>query len=137
MRGALRLCYAREENPAFRIWVSFLLRTHREAFARTKPVIWCSAFVPTELVHGLGGVPIHPEILASLMAYFNISDWFLERADTRISTDLCSFYRIALGMVNALKRRFRASVNLPNEPQIVGALGAALIARDSARSDPS
>ena len=101
MRGALRLCYAREDNPAFRVWVSFLLKTHREAFARTKPVMWCSAFVPTELVYGLGGVPIHPEILASLMAYFNISDWFLERADTRISTDLCSFYRIALGMAMA------------------------------------
>ena len=101
MRGALRLYYAREENPAFRIWVSFLLRTHREAFARSRPVIWCSAFVPTELVHGLGGVPVHPEIVASLIAYFNISDWFLEKADTRISTDLCSFYRIALGMAMA------------------------------------
>jgi len=98
MRGILRLYYAREENPAFRIWVAFLLRIHRDAFARTKPVIWCSAFVPTELVYGLGGVPIHPEILASLMAYFNISGWFLAKADTRISTDLCSFYRIALGM---------------------------------------
>ena len=42
-----------------------------------------------------------------------------------------------LGMVDALKRRFKTSVNLPNEPQIVGALGAALIARDSGQSDPS
>jgi predicted CoA-substrate-specific enzyme activase len=41
-----------------------------------------------------------------------------------------------LGMVHALRRRFRAPVNLPDEPQIVGALGAALIARDSARSNP-
>ena len=35
------------------------------------------------------------------------------------------------GMVEALKRRFKAPVNLPDEPQILGALGAALIARDS------
>ncbi len=35
------------------------------------------------------------------------------------------------GMVQALKRLFNAPINLPNEPQIVGALGAALIARDS------
>jgi benzoyl-CoA reductase/2-hydroxyglutaryl-CoA dehydratase subunit BcrC/BadD/HgdB len=98
MKGLLRLYFVREENPAFRVWVSFLLRTHREAFARTKPVIWCNAFVPTELVYGLGGVPVHLEILASLMAYFDISGWFLEKADTKTSTDLCSFYRIALGM---------------------------------------
>ena len=99
--GGLKLYYARDENPAFRIWVSFLLRTSKEAFTRTKPVIWSSAFVPTELVYGCGAVPIHPEILASLMAYFNISNWFLERADTKISTDVCSFYRIALGMALA------------------------------------
>jgi benzoyl-CoA reductase/2-hydroxyglutaryl-CoA dehydratase subunit BcrC/BadD/HgdB len=99
--GALRLYYGRDQNPAFRIWVSFLLRTCREAFTRTKPVIWSSAFVPTELIYGFGGVPVHPEILASLMAYFNISGWFLEKANTRISTDLCSFYRIALGMTMA------------------------------------
>lgn len=36
-----------------------------------------------------------------------------------------------LGMVKALKRRFKVKINLPDEPQIVGALGAALIARDS------
>jgi len=36
-----------------------------------------------------------------------------------------------LGMVQAWKRRFRAHINLPQEPQIVGALGAALIAKDS------
>jgi len=35
------------------------------------------------------------------------------------------------GMVAALKRRFKVPINLPDEPQIVGALGAALIARDS------
>lgn len=101
LRGPLRLYYGRDENPAFRIWVSFLLQTCREAFARTRPVIWSSAFVPTELVYGFGGVPVHPEILASLMAYFDMSGWFLEKADTRISTDLCSFYRIALGMAMA------------------------------------
>ena len=101
LRGFLKLYYAREENPAFKIWVFFLLQTHREAFARTRPVIWSSAFVPTELIYGLGAIPVHPEILASLMAYFNISDWFLEKADTRVSTDVCSFHRIALGMALA------------------------------------
>jgi len=35
------------------------------------------------------------------------------------------------GMVEALRRRFKTPINLPGEPQIVGALGAALIAMDS------
>lgn len=39
-----------------------------------------------------------------------------------------------LGMVDALKRRFKTPINLPEEPQIVGALGAALIAMDSSRA---
>ncbi len=101
VRVPLGLYALREENPAFRIWVSFLLQTHKQAFARTRPVVWCSALLPTEIVYGLGGIPIHPEVLASLMAYFDISNWFLEKANTRISTDLCSFYRIALGMAMA------------------------------------
>jgi benzoyl-CoA reductase/2-hydroxyglutaryl-CoA dehydratase subunit BcrC/BadD/HgdB len=91
----------RDKNPAFKIWVSLLIRTCKESFARKKPVVWCSAFVPTEIIYGLGGVPIHLEILASLMAYFNISGWFLEKANTKVSTDLCSFFRIALGMAMA------------------------------------
>jgi len=41
-----------------------------------------------------------------------------------------------VGMVQALRRRFKSPINLPEEPQIVGALGAALIARDSLRSTP-
>jgi predicted CoA-substrate-specific enzyme activase len=35
------------------------------------------------------------------------------------------------GMVQALTHRFKAPLNLPDEPQIVGALGAALIAKDA------
>ena len=41
-----------------------------------------------------------------------------------------------IGMVEALKRRFGTPINLPEEPQIVGALGAALIAADSLRPTP-
>jgi len=41
-----------------------------------------------------------------------------------------------LGMVQALKRRFKIHINLPQEPQIVGALGAALIAKDSLQPPP-
>ena len=39
-----------------------------------------------------------------------------------------------LGMVDALKRRFKTPINLPEEPQIVGALGAALIATGSSQA---
>ena len=103
----LRRYCARAENPAFRNWVSFLLQTYKEAFARRKPVIWSSAFVPTELIHGLGCAPVHPELLAALMTYFNISGWFLEHADTRISTDVSN----SSGITSSAPARYRGSTS--------------------------
>jgi len=41
-----------------------------------------------------------------------------------------------VGMIQALRSRFKAPINLPDEPQIVGALGAALIARNSLQANP-
>jgi predicted CoA-substrate-specific enzyme activase len=41
-----------------------------------------------------------------------------------------------VGMIQALRNRFKAPINLPDEPQIVGALGAALIARNSLQLNP-
>jgi activator of 2-hydroxyglutaryl-CoA dehydratase len=35
------------------------------------------------------------------------------------------------GIVKAMKALFRMAINIPEEPQIVGALGAALCARDT------
>jgi activator of 2-hydroxyglutaryl-CoA dehydratase len=40
-----------------------------------------------------------------------------------------------LGVVRALEGLLEHSFNIPDEPQIVGALGAALYARDTALAD--
>jgi benzoyl-CoA reductase/2-hydroxyglutaryl-CoA dehydratase subunit BcrC/BadD/HgdB len=87
-----------KENQAYRVWVRFLLSTFRDAYAHQKPVIWINSFLPSELIYGLGAIPILPEIISALVSYLGWSGRFLSRADTSISTDLCSFYRCALGL---------------------------------------
>ncbi|HHY93510.1 MAG TPA: hypothetical protein GX513_00655, partial [Firmicutes bacterium] len=33
----------------------------RDAAARRRPVVWCNVTVPSELIYGLGGIPVMPE----------------------------------------------------------------------------
>ena len=98
LRPILDLLNMRDENPAYRIWVRFLLDVTRRAYARKQPVIWMSSFAPTEIAYGLRAVPFIPEIIASLVAYFGWSHRPIALADSHISTDLCSFYRGSLGL---------------------------------------
>lgn len=88
-----------KENRAYRIWVKFLLNTFREAYARKKPVVWINSFFPSEIIYGLGALPVLPEIISALVTYLGLSERFIFKADTRLSTDLCSFYRCTLGLV--------------------------------------
>lgn len=99
LRPVLDLLFRKDESPAFRIWVRFLLDITRRACAGKQPVIWMNAFAPTEIVYGLRAVPVMPEIIASLVAYLGWSRRPIALADSEISTDLCSFYRCALGLV--------------------------------------
>lgn len=99
LRPLLDLLNLREENEAYKIWVRFLLDTTGRAHSRSKPVIWMNAFAPTELAYSLGAVPFMPEIIAALVAYLGRSRRPIALADSQISTDLCSFYRCALGLV--------------------------------------
>lgn len=87
-----------KENPAFRIWVQFLLKIMQQAYNHKRPVIWMNSFVPSEIVYGIGAIPFFPELMASLASYMGWSDRPIARADTYISSDLCSFYRCALGL---------------------------------------
>lgn len=87
-----------KENPAFRIWVQFLLHIMRQAYAHKRPVIWMNSFVPSEMVYGMGAIPFFPELMASLTSYMDWSSRPIAKADICISTDLCSFYRCALGL---------------------------------------
>ncbi len=99
LRPLLDLLTLREENQAFRIWIHFILEVTRKAYGRKGPVVWMNAFTPTEMVYGLGAVPFMPEIIASLVAYMGQSRRPIALADSRVSTDVCSFYRCALGLV--------------------------------------
>lgn len=89
----------REENPAFKIWVRFLINITARAYARSGPVIWMNAFAPAELAYAMDGVPFMPEIIAAIVAYLNQSQLFIDIGNESISTDLCSFYRCALGLI--------------------------------------
>ena len=99
LRPLLDLLDLREENEAYKIWVHFLMDTTGRAYSRSNPVIWMNAFAPTEVAYGLGAVPFMPEIIAALVAYLGKSQRPIALADSQISTDLCSFYRCALGLV--------------------------------------
>ena len=99
LRPLLDLWNVREENMAYKIWVRFLLDMMRKAYSRKQPVIWMNAFTPTEIAYGLRAIPFMPEVIASLVTYLGRSHRFIALADSQISTDLCSFYRCALGLV--------------------------------------
>lgn len=97
LRPLLGLLNGRE-NRAYRMWVYFLLGILGQAHARKRPVIWINSFFPAEIIYGLGATPVLPEIMAALVAHLGWSERAIAQADTRISTDLCSFYRCALGL---------------------------------------
>jgi len=99
LRPALDLLTIRDGNEAFKVWIRFLLDITGRSYARKQPVIWMSAFSPVEIAYASGAVPCMPEIIASLVAYFNQSPHAIANADTQMSSDLCSFYRCALGLV--------------------------------------
>ncbi len=88
----------REENPAYKIWVRYLLYMARKAYAHKNPVVWTSSFFPVEAIYGIGLVPYLPEITASLVTYMGWGKRPIALSDSEISTDVCSFYRCVLGL---------------------------------------
>ena len=99
LRPLLDLVNMRNNNEAFKVWVRFLLDITGRAYAHKQPVIWMNAFSPVEIAYALGAVPFMPEIIASLVAYLGQSQRPIARADAQMSSDLCSFYRCALGLI--------------------------------------
>lgn len=88
----------REQTRAYKIWVRYLLWMMRKACSKRKKVIWMSAFVPVELAYAVEGIPILPEIIAALVSYLGWSQRFMAIGNSFLSTDVCSFYRCALGL---------------------------------------
>lgn len=100
IKPPVMLYVAREGNFPFLLWVEFLCWILGEAARRRRPVIWINSFFPVELVYGLEAVPFLPEIFSALVAYFGWTRGPLLHANTKVSTDLCSFYRCALGLLD-------------------------------------
>ncbi len=74
------------------------VRDFADAYLGRKPCIFTSAFVPTELVYGLGGVPFLPEAAAGLAAGFGLAEPGLAACESLwYAPDLCSFHRAGLG----------------------------------------
>ncbi|HHY34992.1 MAG TPA: 2-hydroxyacyl-CoA dehydratase [Firmicutes bacterium] len=70
-----------------------------DAYSGRKPVIFTSAFVPTEIVYGLGAVPYLPEMWSGFAAAFGVSVRGIDESEAKgYSQDLCSFHRCHLGL---------------------------------------
>ncbi|RLB40437.1 MAG: hypothetical protein DRH12_10065, partial [Deltaproteobacteria bacterium] len=94
----MELMNVREQTRAYKIWVRYLLWMMRSSCSRRKKVIWMSAFAPVELAYAADAVPLLPEILAALVSYLGWAPRLMATGNSLISTDVCSFYRCALGM---------------------------------------
>lgn len=83
---------------AFRALALEGLKQVRAWYRNERPVVWTTAFVPTELVYGLGLVPFSVEVAAALATRLGLSPRLLAAADRGwYSSDLCSFHRVAIG----------------------------------------
>jgi benzoyl-CoA reductase/2-hydroxyglutaryl-CoA dehydratase subunit BcrC/BadD/HgdB len=97
-KGASKWSY-RKENRAFRLWLDFLFDTMKKGFRKERPVVWISAFTPTEIPYILDLEPVLPEVIACLAAYIGVSGHAISIAEQKLySTDLCSFYRCGAGL---------------------------------------
>jgi len=88
----------REQTRAYKIWVRFLLWVMRGACSAKKKVVWMSAFTPVELAYAMDAVPLLPEIVAALVSYLGWAPRVMAGGNAVLSTDVCSFYRCALGL---------------------------------------
>ncbi|NLS45495.1 MAG: 2-hydroxyacyl-CoA dehydratase [Firmicutes bacterium] len=83
----------------------------RNAYLGKKPSIFTSAFVPNELVYGLGAVPFLPEAAAGFAASYKLAGESLAAGESLwYSPDLCSFHRAGVGA---------SVINLTPEPAAV------------------
>ena len=88
----------REQTYAFKIWVRYLLWMMRQGWSKKKKVVWMSAFTPVELAYAMDAIPILPEIVAALVSYLGRAPALMALGNSHLSTDVCSFYRCALGL---------------------------------------
>lgn len=84
-----------------KVAVRGILSELHAAFSGEKPVILASAFVPTELIYGLGAIPVLPEVWSGFAAAAGFSAPAVTASEgSGYSQDLCSFHRCSLGLEN-------------------------------------
>ncbi|MFW5991969.1 MAG: 2-hydroxyacyl-CoA dehydratase subunit D [Halanaerobiaceae bacterium] len=80
--------------------VLYSLKETEKAFTGNKPVIWCSTFVPPELIYSLDAVPFMPEVAAGFSATVGLADSILSLAEKEwLSSDLCSIHRCGTALM--------------------------------------
>jgi benzoyl-CoA reductase/2-hydroxyglutaryl-CoA dehydratase subunit BcrC/BadD/HgdB len=91
--------YAHRGKRAEGIWLEFVSRQIKAALKRQGLLVWGNAFFPFELFYGLGVTPVHPETIAATAANLGLSRDAINCAESSgYSSDICSFYRCAIGL---------------------------------------
>ena len=92
--------YFRKSSKSFKLWLDFLFYQLKEAGKKKRPVVWTNIYTPSELIYSLDLFPIYPELISGVLASVGLANYFIETAESKFySTDLCSFYRVAAGLV--------------------------------------
>jgi len=92
--------YFRKSSQSFQLWLDFLFQQLREASQRKRLIVWANIYTPSELLYSLDFIPVYPELISGVIASLGWADYLVEEAESKFySTDLCSFYRVAAGLI--------------------------------------
>lgn len=92
--------YFRKSPESFKIWLDFLFYQLKEACKKRKLVVWTNIYTPSEFFYALDLFPIYPEVISGVLASIGIANYLIETSESKFyTTDLCSFYRVAAGLV--------------------------------------
>jgi len=95
-------CWLKKKFPEpnlSQISYQLTIKTVRELYSHSRPVIWSSLFFPCEFIHAAGAIPFYPEITVGLVAALGFQHFPLEFAEKNwYSQDLCSYHRAGVGM---------------------------------------
>ena len=78
----------------------FNINETKKAYNSEQPTIWCSTFVPSELIYSIGGVPFMPEVAAGFTSTIGMAEEALHKAESNwLNNDLCSIHRCGTGLM--------------------------------------
>lgn len=102
VEAGLRLERVPPDRRHDRVAALFAVRQTGQAYLRRRPVVWTSAFVPSELIYILGKVPFLPEVAAAACAAMGHAPDMVQEAEKGgYASDLCTVHRCGLGLLHA------------------------------------